>query len=426
MRGEEPVFVVTGRKEDVAMAKREILQAAEHFSQIRASRRNSSSLSPLGSPAPTAPGHVTKQVRVPYRVVGLVVGPKGSTIKRIQQATNTYIVTPSRDKEPIFEVTGLPDNVDRAKREVEQHIALRTGGIFDPTHPELADQLLNGFGTNSLFSPTGSSSGGSFSSLLDHNHPVNPLCQRSHSVDSFGYLSGQSNASSKFSDLSSAGTSPFNNNNAFFCDNVIPSPTTEIENSMAQFDPTPGSPAPSLWPDMVPRNGPVNRVVGQQVTGPGIPVSSRSLSVNTYPPVIENGERASPNGTRRLLSEPGNENYQDLQSTYSHFNGTTVTSTVQSTMAQEHTSIIDMVKVTTSDGESQSSSPDWMASTANKNAINAAQKQCYVCGSGKVVAALVPCGHNLFCMDCAEKAKENDGECPACQKKVETVLRIFS
>ncbi len=47
---------------------------------------------------------VLLQVRVPYRVVGLVVGPKGATIKRIQQQTHTYIVTPSRDKEPVFEV----------------------------------------------------------------------------------------------------------------------------------------------------------------------------------------------------------------------------------------------------------------------------------------------------------------------------------
>ena len=53
------------------------------------------------------PGTITLQVRVPYRVVGLVVGPKGATIKRIQQQTHTYIVTPSRDKEPVFEVTGM-------------------------------------------------------------------------------------------------------------------------------------------------------------------------------------------------------------------------------------------------------------------------------------------------------------------------------
>ncbi len=51
-----------------------------------------------------APGHITAYVRVPYRVVGLVVGPKGATIKRIQQDTHTYIITPSRDREPVFEV----------------------------------------------------------------------------------------------------------------------------------------------------------------------------------------------------------------------------------------------------------------------------------------------------------------------------------
>ncbi|KAL0194149.1 hypothetical protein M9458_012445, partial [Cirrhinus mrigala] len=127
VRGEEPVFVVTGRKEDVIMAKREILSAAEHFSLIRASRNK---VAPTNS-IPCHPGQTTIQVRVPYRMVGLVVGPKGATIKRIQQQTHTYIVTPSRDKEPVFEVTGMPENVDRAREEIEAHIAMRTAGSVD-------------------------------------------------------------------------------------------------------------------------------------------------------------------------------------------------------------------------------------------------------------------------------------------------------
>ncbi len=81
----------------------------------------------FGQMVANQPGQTTTQVRVPYRVVGLVVGPKGATIKRIQQATHTYIVTPSRDKEPVFEVTGLPENVDAARKEIEAHIAMRTG-----------------------------------------------------------------------------------------------------------------------------------------------------------------------------------------------------------------------------------------------------------------------------------------------------------
>jgi hypothetical protein len=70
---------------------------------------------------------ITLKVRVPYNVVGLVVGPKGSTIKRIQTTTQTYIVTPSKDKEPVFEVTGLPENAERAREEIQSHIATRTG-----------------------------------------------------------------------------------------------------------------------------------------------------------------------------------------------------------------------------------------------------------------------------------------------------------
>ena len=83
-------------------------------------------------PSPTSTlQQITIQVRVPYRVVGLVVGPKGATIKRIQQTTNTYIVTPGRDKEPVFEIAGLPENVEAAKAEIESHIASRTGQISD-------------------------------------------------------------------------------------------------------------------------------------------------------------------------------------------------------------------------------------------------------------------------------------------------------
>ncbi|GBP86237.1 RNA-binding protein MEX3B [Eumeta japonica] len=164
VRGEEPVFVVTGRKEDVARAKREILSAAEHFSQIRASRKCGAAPPPPAG----APGHVTAQVRVPYRVVGLVVGPKGATIKRIQHTTHTYIVTPSREREPVFEVTGLPESVEAARKEIEAHIALRTGaapastvgglGASPPAEPEPLAQLYRA-GLVSLLRGSGPSGG---------------------------------------------------------------------------------------------------------------------------------------------------------------------------------------------------------------------------------------------------------------------------
>lgn len=85
MRGEEPVFVVTGRKEDVGKAKREILSAAEHFSLIRASRKPSllGGLTGKGTvpgPPTNIPGQITILVRVPYRVGKLLETKKHSLL----------------------------------------------------------------------------------------------------------------------------------------------------------------------------------------------------------------------------------------------------------------------------------------------------------------------------------------------------------
>uniref|UniRef100_A0A3B5LJN6 Mex-3 RNA binding family member D n=1 Tax=Xiphophorus couchianus TaxID=32473 RepID=A0A3B5LJN6_9TELE len=175
VRGEDPVFIVTGRREDVEMAKREIVSAAEHFSMIRASRCKAGGPGGGGSlPGPPhLPGQTTIQVRVPYRVVGLVVGPKGATIKRIQQQTHTYIVTPSREKDPVFEVTGMPENVDRAREEIETHITLRTGTFVDLQ----GDNDFHTNGTDVSLEGLGSLSGGLGASLWSRatsHHPAPP------------------------------------------------------------------------------------------------------------------------------------------------------------------------------------------------------------------------------------------------------------
>ena len=47
------------------------------------------------------------KVRVPYSTVGLIVGPKGATIKHIQRTTKTTIKSPDRGAESIFEIIGL-------------------------------------------------------------------------------------------------------------------------------------------------------------------------------------------------------------------------------------------------------------------------------------------------------------------------------
>ena len=53
------MFIITGRREDVDMAKSEILQASEHFSNIRAQRKGV-------APPPIQPGQITKTVSLAY------------------------------------------------------------------------------------------------------------------------------------------------------------------------------------------------------------------------------------------------------------------------------------------------------------------------------------------------------------------------
>lgn len=133
-KNEPPNFVITGRAIDVELAKHEILSAAEHFSQIRLQRKNNINGVSIGAAAgqpgsviSQVAGQTSIQVRVPNRFVGLVVGPKGATIKRIQQTTNTYIISPNKTQDPLFQIYGSPTDVEKAKREIEAHIALRTG-----------------------------------------------------------------------------------------------------------------------------------------------------------------------------------------------------------------------------------------------------------------------------------------------------------
>ena len=157
VRGEEPIFVVTGRRQDVDAARREILSAAQHFTQIRASRRHHASKVPATSarrrsPSPGRPGGHRRPagsarspsattavgVRVPMSMVGLVVGPKGATIKRIQADTGTYIVTPGRDRDPVFEVIGSPDAVERARRHIDAYIETRLAATPSADRQELS------------------------------------------------------------------------------------------------------------------------------------------------------------------------------------------------------------------------------------------------------------------------------------------------
>uniref|UniRef100_A0A3B4EMD2 RING-type domain-containing protein n=1 Tax=Pygocentrus nattereri TaxID=42514 RepID=A0A3B4EMD2_PYGNA len=344
VRGEDPVFIVTGRREDVEMAKREIISAAEHFSMIRASRckagAGGSSGGSLPGP-PHLPGQTTIQVRVPYRVVGLVVGPKGATIKRIQQQTHTYIVTPSREKDPVFEVTGMPENVDRAREEIETHITLRTGAFVDLQ----GDNDFHSNGTDV-------------------------------SLEGLGSLGSDSYSTSRRPTESGSPTSPFSTGSGgggftFGSDSAPSLPATASDDLSFEFS---GS---NIWAPFM-NGGKQPQAIRRNSSG----LSGGNITPRLSPTLPADSALDHPLA-RRAQSDPLST-LSWLQTGSSFSGGMGVASGVLG-------------------------------------------RDCFVCFESEVTAALVPCGHNLFCMDCAGQiCQSQEPECPVCHTPATQCIRIFS
>lgn len=412
----------------MAKAKREILSAAEHFSQIRASRKSSSLGVGLSSgaagtgtsgPPASVPGHVTIQVRVPYRVVGLVVGPKGATIKRIQQQTHTYIVTPSRDKEPVFEVTGLPESVEAARREIEAHIAMRTGagaagGLLDfpeGSEPDilalrsnsaggapedlLASFLKNGLGGLTTLNSLTARYGGE---TLNTTTPSSNTFTAFQTTDAvLGNLNTATFASSTgaFSSCSSSSSSASSTSGAnrlaeltgFGSGSLWGGSSLDRDEGLGESPSFESAPSTaSIWSDMKHPLGsfpaaPLQRRAS--FSPPLVMESMAPVSASSSPPPTTTHAPA-----RRISSDP---------------------------------------LAAAAFASSTSASPtDSMGSLSS----NGGRRECIVCGDKEIVAALVPCGHNLFCLECAERVcdrpAENPAQCPACQQPVLQAIRIFS
>ncbi|XP_064168934.1 RNA-binding protein MEX3B-like [Anguilla rostrata] len=454
VRGEEPVFVVTGRREDVAMARREIISAAEHFSMIRASRNKNASLNGGGGASipgpPNLPGQTTIQVRVPYRVVGLVVGPKGATIKRIQQQTHTYIVTPSRDKEPVFEVTGMPENVDRAREEIEAHIAVRTGGFVELTddndfHANGTDVGFDLHGHPALWSKAAATTTPTAGRKPFANY-------RNDSSSSLGSASTDSyfgnNAGSRLADYSppsptlsytassNGNNNNNNNNNANINGNInghgdkfvsiSPVCTDLTFKSSPGFNHSPATPsAPSLlWsqydhpapsggapPTVFPAAASANASGG---------VGNQRAPSRLSPPLHHhhaNGLSQHPLA-RRVCSDPGGGALS-----FSTFSSCGLSNGMEETsMSGPHLPEMPSDSSASSDSSTSSSSSSSSTGTSRKGS-----RDCSLCFESEVIAALVPCGHNLFCMECANRICErNNPECPVCHTAVTQAIRIFS
>ncbi|KAL6104419.1 mex3d [Pungitius sinensis] len=487
VRGEEPVFIVTGRREDVEMAKREIVSAAEHFSMIRASRckaggpggggatgaagggGNGGTGSGTGSlPGPPhLPGQTTIQVRVPYRVVGLVVGPKGATIKRIQQQTHTYIVTPSREKDPVFEVTGMPENVDRAREEIETHITLRTGTFVDLQ----GDNDFHSNGTDVSLEGLNALSGGLGASLWSratghHSGPPPPPPSPPPSTIpiSMHHSSGRKMSSSIAYHAHNGGMSSDNFATARKA-NEGGSPTSPFSTGSSSAgggftfggDSTPGLPssdelgfefsAANIWAPFI-NGGSGNKTAGSAQQQP-VRRNSSGLSGGAITPRLS---PTLPQDTgvgpldhplaRRAQSDPLST-LSWLQSSSvggGSFSGASSSSSGGSSTGYSSCSASSLPGGSPTDSEGcgsgvglssgmlsrlkGSSGPGVPGLVGVGPGIN---RDCFVCFESEVTAALVPCGHNLFCMECAGQICQSaDPECPVCHTPTTQCIRIFS
>lgn len=396
VRGEEPVFVVTGRKEDVSKAKREILSAAEHFSLIRASRKPSlNGSSGKGTPAgpPTnIPGQITIQVRVPYRVVGLVVGPKGATIKHIQQQTHTYIVTPSRDKEPVFEVTGQPDNVQSARRQIEAHIALRTGNT----------SAALGVLSNGLLNELGNSTNGLNSLLNGEDTPQILASLYKNGLGSlFGYLDGN-NQPDMFNNVTVC-TNGIGKNDIPMPNTMPSSAGSSTCSSNSSTSSTSSKSAVMTLPELINiwKRNENNSIDIDEGIGD-------SPNIWSMPPPSIIGSNSSPTAsaspTDSLLASFNCKNNGLIT------NGVNINSFVN--MSNNKDMIINGINQLNSNTKLQS---------------NGQQRECIHCGDKDVSAALVPCGHNMFCIDCANRiCATGKSACPVCSETVVQAIRIIA
>ncbi|KAL4658938.1 RNA-binding protein MEX3D [Arapaima gigas] len=420
VRGEQPVFIVTGRREDVEMAKCEILSAAEHFSMIRASRCKAGGASAAGGlPGPPhLPGQTTIQVRVPYRVVGLVVGPKGATIKRIQQQTHTYIVTPSRDKDPVFEVTGMPENVDRAREEIETHITLRTGTFVDlqgdDFHNNGTDVSLEGLSTMGLVSALWSRAN------PPNNTPPPPpplplsVHQPSRKMASASFTSGGLGSDpyggARGPQESSSPASPFSTGSGGFSFGGDPAPALPAADDLGfEFS------TARIWRPFLNGAQKQRRNSSGPSGGAITPCLSPTLSVDpaSLDHPLTRRVQSDPLSTLSWLQSVSSPSFSASSSSSSGGSSTGYSSSSSTggspTEPEGNVSAVGMLGLFKAGGTTEAS------------------KDCFVCCESEVTAALVPCGHKLFCMECAGQiCQSSEPKCPVCHTPATQCIRVYS
>ncbi|KAJ8374527.1 hypothetical protein SKAU_G00051070 [Synaphobranchus kaupii] len=390
VRGEEPVFIVTGRREDVEMAKHEILSAAEHFSMIRASRckAGAAGAAPGGLPGPPAPAGTDHHTA----------------------ATRT----------PVFEVTGMPENVDRAREEIETHITLRTGAFVElqgdnDFHSNGTDVSLEGLGL-----------GGGLWSRASHSAPPPHLSgrkARSASFHSSNVVLG-SRPSESCSPESPFSTSSVGGGFAF--GGELPAQSAEE----LAFELSGGGGGANIWAPFT--NALQQPPQQRRNSGAITPRVSPTLPPPPPPPPLSDPAGLDHPLARRAQSDPLSALSWLQAGTASFSRGSSSSSGGSSTTGYSSScsaSSLPGGSPTESEGGGSGAGmlARFKAAAGLAAGFGAGARDCYVCFESEVMAALVPCGHNLFCMDCAGQICQSaEPECPVCHTPTTQCIRIFS
>ncbi|KAI1240292.1 hypothetical protein IHE44_0011751 [Lamprotornis superbus] len=273
----------------------------------------------------------------------------------------------------------MPENVDRAREEIEMHIAARTGAFPEPRD-------------GSDFRANGTDVGFEGGAAWPRARARMASSYRNDSSSSLGsgstdsYLGG-----GRLADFSP--TSPFGAGGFWFGEALPAVGAEELALDSPAFEPLP-APSPTIWAPLEPAAalcGPGGEAAGgagapRHGSGPPTPRLSPTFSESLEHPLARRA-RGDPPGCGH---QPGLPIHVPAFS-----NGTN--------------------SYSSSNGGSTSSSPPECRR----------RHDCVLCLESEASAALVPCGHNLFCLPCAGRICAGDAPaCPVCQSAVTQAIQI--
>ncbi|UXI22931.1 transformation/transcription domain-associated protein [Sarcoptes scabiei] len=133
VNGEDPVFVIRGDRDKVQQAKTKLEEAAQEFD-----------FNVFVEACTYREGDkIRNNLFLPARYIGLVVGKKGSIIKKIMEISGTTIVTPKVNTLNGFKIHGSPGQIRQAIDLIKDHIHSTSNVLIDEIVQNQVEITLN-------------------------------------------------------------------------------------------------------------------------------------------------------------------------------------------------------------------------------------------------------------------------------------------